>query len=224
MTALIIILAIIILLLLMPVGVDAAFAEGIFSLKVKAGPVKLRILPAKQKKQGKEQKEKKKKSKPKKKKKTKSKLTFDDIKGIARMALRALSRLRRMLSIDVLMLHLRVAGDDPYDTVVRYGAINAALGAGLPYLHMAFKIRKQDIQTAIDFAGDKMSVDARFEGSYQIWEILCIALCAGSSFIVWMLRRRKRAKAEEKARKAKEKAQDEDRQKKVGDKRAEKTA
>lgn len=226
MTALIIIPAIIILLLLLPVGVDAAFADGVFSLKVKAGPVKLRILPAKPKKQGKKQEEKPKKPKSKKKKpsKPKPKLTFDDIKGIARIALRALSRLRRMLSIDVLTLHLRVAGDDPYDTVVQYGAVNAALGAGLPYLHMAFKIKKQDIQTEIDFTQDKISADARFEGAYQIWEILCIALCAGSSFIVWMLRRRKRARAEEKARKAKEKARGEDRQKKVGNKQAEKTA
>lgn len=227
MTALIIILAIIILLLLLPVGVDAAFAEGVLSLKVKAGPVKVRILPAKPKKHG-EKPEEKKPKKPKRKKekpaKPKRKLTFEDIKGIARLALRALSRLRRMLSIDVLMLHLRVGGDDPYETVVRYGTINAALGAGLPYLHRAFKIRKQDIQTAIDFAGDKTSADARFEGSYRIWEILLIAVCAGASFIVWTLRRRKRARAEEKARKAQEKEQDLNKQAKDEDKQVEKTA
>ena len=226
MTALIIILAIIILLLLLPVGVDAAFAGGVFSLRVKAGPVKVRILPAKPKKRGEEQEDKPKKPRQKKKKpaKRKSKLTFEDIKGIARLALRALSRLRRLLSIDVLALRLRVGGDDPYGAVVQYGAINAALGAGLPYLHRAFKIKKQDIQTAIDFAAEKTTADARFEGSYQIWEILLIAVCAGASFAVWMLRRRRRARAEEKARKAKEKEQDVNRQEKDADKRAEKTA
>lgn len=215
MTALVIILAIIILLLLLPVGVDAAFLGGVFSLKVKAGPLKLRILPARPKKQSKKPREKsRKKPEPEKKKSGKKlKLTLEDIKGIARLALRALSRLRRMLSIDVLMLHLRVGGGDPYDAVVQYGAINAALGAGLPHLHRAFKIRKQDIQTAIDFAGEKMDVDARFAGTYQIWEILCIALCAGASFVVWLLRRRKRIRAEEKAQKAKERA-------KTGDKQA----
>lgn len=226
MTALIIILAIIILLLLLPVGVDAAFADGVFSLKVKAGPVKLRVLPAKRKKQGKEEKEKPKKPKRKKKKpsKPKQKPTFDDIKGIARIALRALSRLRRMLSIDVLTLRLRVGGGDPYGTVVQYGAINAALGAGLPQLHRAFKIKKQDIQTAIDFSAESTSADARLAGTYQIWEILLIAVCAGASFAVWLLRRRKRAKAKEKARKAKEKERDENKQAKDADKQAEKTA
>lgn len=215
MTALVIIPAIIILLLLLPVGVDAEFLGGVFSLKVKAGPLKLRILPARPKKQSKKPREKSsKKAKPEKKKsaKKKLKLTLEDIKGIARLSLKALSRLRRMLSIDVLMLHLRVGGDDPYDAVVQYGAINAALGAGLPYLHRAFKIKKQDVQTAIDFAGEKMVVDARIAGTYQIWEILCIALCAGASFVVWLLRRRKRIRVEEKAQKAKERAKTEDKQ------------
>ena len=160
MTAIAIILAIIILLLLLPVGVDAAFVGGAFSLSVKAGPLKLRLLPAKPKKKNKNPKPKKPR-KPKKpkgekdgeaKSRAKLKLTLADIKEMASLALRALSRLRRFLSIDVLMVHLSVAGDDPYDTVRQYGAVNAALCALLPHLHRAFKIKKQDIQTTIDFA------------------------------------------------------------------------
>lgn len=196
MTALWIILAIIILLLLLPVGVDAAFLEGVFSLAVKAGPLKIRILPAKPKKP---KKPKKKKDKKEDSAKPKQKLTLEDIKGIGRLALKALSRLRRFLSIDVLTVHLRVGGGDPYDTVKQYGAINAALGAALPYLHGAFKIKKQDIQTAIDFSEEKLSADARLAATYQIWEILCIAFCALGSLTVWLVRRKKRARAEAKA-------------------------
>lgn len=200
MTALAIILAIIILLLLLPVGVDAAFIGGVFSLSVKAGPLKLRILPAKPKKNKKKAAEKKPK-KPKKKKsaetksKPKLKFTFTDVKEIAGLALRALSRLRRFLSIDVLMVHLRVAGDDPYDTVRQYGAVNAALGALLPQLHRAFKMKNQDIRTAIDFSQEKTSADVRFAATYQIWEIFCIAFCALGSAIAWLLRNRKRTKS-----------------------------
>lgn len=197
MTALWIILAIIVLLLLLPVGADAAFTGGVFSLSVKLGPLKLHLLPAKPKKKGKKPKEKKPK-KPKEKKagreKPKLKLTVEDIKEMAGLALRALSRLRRFLSIDVLMLHLRVAGDDPYDTVRQYGAVNAALGAILPQLQRAFKIKRQDIQTEIDFSQEKISADVRFAATYQIWEILCIAFCALGSAIVWLLRNRKRTK------------------------------
>lgn len=202
MTALWIILAIIILLLLLPVGVDAAFLGGVFSLAVKAGPLKIRILPAKPRKpkKPKEKKPKKKKDKKEESAKPKQKLTLEDIKGIARLALKALSRLRRFLSIDVLELYLRVGGNDPYDTVKQYGAINAALGAALPYLHGAFKIKKQDIQTAIDFSEEKLSADAHLAATYQIWEILCIAFCALGSLTVWLVRRKKRARAEAKAR------------------------
>lgn len=198
MTALWIILAILILLLLLPVGVDAAFLGGVFSLAVKAGPLKIRILPAKPKKP-KKKKTKKKKDKKDDSAKPKQKLTLEDIKAIARLALKALSRLRRFLSIDVLELYLRVGGNDPYDTVRQYGAINAGLGAALPYLHGAFKIKKQDIQTAIDFSEEKLSADAHIAATYQIWEILCIAFCALGSLIVWLVRRKKRARAEAKA-------------------------
>lgn len=198
MTALWIILAILILLLLLPVGVDAAFLGGVFSLAVKAGPLKIRILPAKPKKP-KKKKPKKKKDKKDDSAKPKQKLTLEDIKAIARLALKALSRLRRFLSIDVLELYLRVGGNDPYDTVRQYGAINAGLGAALPYLHGAFKIKKQDIQTAIDFSEEKLSADAHIAATYQIWEILCIAFCALGSLIVWLVRRKKRARAEAKA-------------------------
>ncbi len=203
MTAIAIILAIIILLLLLPVGVDAAFVGGAFSLSVKAGPLKLRLLPAKPKKKNKNPKPKKPR-KPKKpkgekdgeaKSRAKLKLTLADIKEMASLALRALSRLRRFLSIDVLMVHLSVAGDDPYDTVRQYGAVNAALCALLPHLHRAFKIKKQDIQTTIDFAQDKISADVRFAATYRIWELMCIAFCALGSAIAWLVRHRKRTKA-----------------------------
>ena len=219
MTALAIILAIIILLLLLPVGVDAAFLDEVFSLAVKAGPVKIRILPAKPKKPKKPKPQKPKKDQKEKSAKPKQKLTLEDIKGIARLALKALSRLRRFLSIDVLMVYLRVGGGDPYDAAVQYGAINAALGAGLPYLHMAFKIKKQDIKTDIDFSQEKTGADARFAATYQIWELLCIAFCALGSLIVWLVRRKKRARAEAKAQSKKD-AQNKEKQAKAVDEQA----
>lgn len=209
MTALVIILAIIILLLLLPIGVDAAFSGGVFSLSVRAGPLRLRLLPAKPKKGAESRKSKKPKKKkvspdkPESKSKTKLKLTLADIKELAGLALRALSRLRRFLSIDVLMLHLRVAGDDPYDTVRQYGAVNAALGALLPQLHRAFEIKKEDIQTAIDFSQEKTGADVRFAATYRIWELLCIAFCALGSGIAWLLRNRKRTRAAAAAARAK---------------------
>lgn len=200
MIVLAIILALLILLLLLPVGVDASFLGGALTVKVKAGPVKLRLIPARKKKE-KPGKEKKKKAKPPKEKKApeekkKQKLTRDDIFGIARLGLKALSRLRKSLSIDLLMLHLTAGAEDPYDAVMQYGYVNAGLGALLPLLHRAVKVRKEDIATAVDLNSGKTSVDLRLAATLQIWEILYIALCAGVGFLGWMHKRKKRAKQE----------------------------
>lgn len=197
MLALIIILAVIVLLLLMPVGVDMSFIGGAFSLSVKAGPLKIKLLPAKPKAKA-EKKQKARKKEKKKPAKEKQKLTLQDIMEVAKLGLKALSRFRRALSIDKLMLHLCVATEDPYDTVVRYGYINAALGGLLPYLHRAFKIRDEDIGTAMSFEEQKTSVDARFAATLQIWEILYIGICTGIGFLAWLHRRKKRKKESDK--------------------------
>lgn len=207
MIALIIILAVILLLLFMPVGVDAAYLGGNFTLAAKIGFLRLNLVPGKGHKEKKPKKEKPEKEKKQKKKKEKAKdkpkrkLTKDDILSIAKIALKMLGRFRRKLCFDELMLHLTVAMDDPCDTVTRYGQINAAISGLLPPLHKAFRIRKEDIGTAMDFFGDRMSADAKVTATLRIWEILYIVICAGAASLVWWLRRRRRIKKEEKAQK-----------------------
>ncbi len=218
MIALGIILLLIILLLILPVGADAAYTGGELALKVKIGPFRLGILPAKKKAEG----EKKPKKKPKVKKakkaeaaaegkankksaKPKQKLTFDDIMGIVRLGLEALGRFRRSISVDLLKLHITAAGSDPYSAVMNYGYINAAIGALLPLLHKVFKFKKEDYDSRIDFEAEKLGIDAHLVMSVRIGEILLIVICAAFGFLKWLLRRKRRAKAEAKAAAAKEK-------------------
>ena len=49
MLALIIILILLILFLILPVGVDASYDGAVFTLKAKAGSIKLQLLPKKEK-------------------------------------------------------------------------------------------------------------------------------------------------------------------------------
>ena len=215
MIALGIIILILILLLILPVGADAAYVDGSFTLKVKAGPLRISILPSKAKESGEKKAKKQKKTKKttseggkgeeKKAKKPKQKLSFEDIKGIIRLGLEALGRFRRSISVDELMLHLVTAGPDPYSAVMNYGYFNAAIGALLPAIHKVFKIRKEDYTSQIDFEAEKMKIDARIVLSVRIGEILLIVLCAAFGFLKWILKRRRRAKAEAKAAAAKEK-------------------
>ncbi len=210
MIALIIILVLLILLLSLKVGVDVSFLGGVLSLSVKAGPVKIAILPKKEKPEG-EKKEKKKKpeqpegeaaeEKPKKEKKKGPKLMLEDILEIAKLALKALGRFFKSLRMDYLLLHLTTAGPDPYSAVMNYGYFNAALGALLPLLRRVFKIGREDISSQVDFESDKLKIDAGTAITIRIGQILFIALCAAFAFLKWLLRRRRRAKADEKVAK-----------------------
>ena len=195
MLALGIILAVILLLLILPVGVDLRYEEAL-TLKLKAGPLKFKQQPGKKKPQNKKPKDKSSGHKAAKAEKApKPKLTLQDIRELLRIALKALGRLRRQLSIDVLRLHVCVAADDPYDAVLRYGALNAGLGALAPPLHNALRIRTEDVQTDVDVQGGEGSIFLQLIATLQIWEILWIALCGGCSFLAWHHARKKNAKA-----------------------------
>lgn len=217
MIALIIILVLLILLLSLKVGVAVSYLGGVLSLSVKAGPVKIAILPKKEKPEG-EKKEKKKKpeqaegepsgEKPKKEKKKGPKLTLDDILEIAALALKAVGRFFKSLRMDHLLLHLTTAGPDPYSAVMNYGYFNAALGALLPQLRRIFKIGREDISSQVDFEADKLKIDAGTAITIRIGQILFIALCAGCAFLKWLLRRRRRIKAEQRAAAAEAKKQE----------------
>ena len=105
MTALWIILAIALvltLLNLLPVGVDAAYAEGAFSLAARIGPARLHLLPkAPDAKPG---KAKTKKPKKKKEKKKSAPPDAQTLLKLAELGLQALDRLRQKLHVRLLRL------------------------------------------------------------------------------------------------------------------------
>lgn len=208
MIALTIIILLLAALLLMSVGVDAAYSAQGFVLRAKAGPVRITILPKKQNDKPKKEKKAKKKKEPTEedaaeKPKNSLGINKDDILYFASLGLKALGRLRRRLSIDLLSLHLVWAAADPFTAATGYGRIAAILHSVLSLLRGAVNIRSEDITTDIDFTTDKMKIDARVKATFQIWEILYIAFCAGVPFLVWYLKRRwaikKSAKSEQTA-------------------------
>ena len=209
MIALCIIAVVLLLILILPVGVDASYLALQASVKVKAGPLCFQILPAKEKKPKKPKKNQKKKPKPaeghekeKEKGKQKATLTFDDIVELAKLALTALGRFRRCLSVDLLMLHLTAASADPCDAVMLYGRVNAALGALRAPAHRALKIRREDLRTAVDFDAAAPEIDARIVATIQIWEILYIGICAAAAFLRWYCGKKRTEKQRRKQLKA----------------------
>ena len=133
MTALWIILAIALVLTvlnLLPVGVDAAYADETFSLAARIGLFRLRLLPKPP-----DAKPKKKKPQKPKKEKPKKKSAPPDIRTIlalAKLGLQALNRFRQRLRVQLLRLVFVSGAPDPYDTALAFGYVNAALGALTP--------------------------------------------------------------------------------------------
>ena len=197
MIALCIVLAVLVLILILPVGVDAAYIDSAFSLKAKAGPARIGILPKKERpdKPEKKKKPKEQKEAPEGKEHPKLKIGLADIKELLGFALKALGRFQRALSIDVFMLHMVSGAEDPYDAVMQFGYLNAGLSALSPLFHKVVKIRKEDIRTAVDLELKRPLIEARLAATLQIWEILYIGICAGCAFLRWFLRKKKEAKA-----------------------------
>lgn len=201
MLALIIVLVLLILFLILSVGVDAAYDGAVFSLKAKAGPVKIKILPRKEKPpetEGEEKEKKEKKQKREEEHKPKQKLRLGDILELARIGFKTLGRFRRSLSVDVFMLHVAAAAADPYDAVLLFGRVNAGLSALSPLLHRALKIREEDIRTSVDTEPGTLFFEARVVVTLQIWEIIYIAFSAGFAFLCWSIQRKKKIRELEK--------------------------
>ena len=170
MTALWIILAIALVLTvlnLLPVGVDAAYADEAFSLAARIGPFRLRLLPKPP-----DAKPKKKKPQKPKKEKPKKKSASPDIRTIlvlAKLGLQALNRFRQRLRVQLLRLVS--------------GYVNAALGALTPLAERALRIDERDIQTGVDFQAGQPRIDARIVCTIRIGQIVAIALAFGVGFL-----------------------------------------
>ena len=168
MTALWIILAVALVLTvlnLLPVGVDAAYADDVFSLAARIGPFRLRLLPKPP-----DQKPKKKKPPKPKKEKPKKKSAPPDIRTIlalAKLGLQALDRFRQRLRVQLLRLVFVSGASDPYDTALAFGYVNAALGALTPLAERALRIDERDIQTGVDFQAERPRIDARIVCTYR---------------------------------------------------------
>ena len=188
MTALWIILAIALvltLLNLLPVGVDAAYAEGAFSLAARIGPARLHLLPkASDAKPGKA-----KAKKPKKKKSAPP--DAQTLLKLAELGLQALDRLRQKLHVRLLRLVFVSGAPDPYDTALAFGCVNAALGALTPLAERTLCIDERDIQTGVDFDAERPRIDARIVCTIRIGQIVAVALIFGVGYLKQKLQAKK---------------------------------
>lgn len=189
MTALWIILAIALaltLLNLLPVGVDAAYADETFSLAARIGPFRLRLLPKPP-----DAKPGKAKTKKKKEKKKSAPPDAQMLFNLAELGLQALDRLRQKLHVRLLRLVFVSGAPDPYDTALAFGCVNAALGALTPLAERTLCIDERDIQTGVDFDAERPRIDARIVCTIRIGQIVAVALIFGVGYLKQKLQAKK---------------------------------
>lgn len=218
-----IILALLLLILLLPVGVDLGYEGGEFHLSAKAGPVLIQLFPKQEKKPKKPRNEKKKKKKkkesteeedqePKPKKKRSLPFNRDELLELLRTVLRGVGKFGRAWHVDRFVLHYVAAGNDPYDTAMTYGWVNAALSSLAPICSRRFKVKDCSVWTDVDFAADRIFLELGLAMTITLWRILgvinSIAFGALKILIRSKRRRKKEAKALKKAQKALEAAPD----------------
>ena len=182
---------------LLRVGVDAEYNGEALFLRVKAGPVKITILPKKEKPA---KPKKKKKEKPPKddadeeqpKKKKKSPLTLPTLLKLVRPALEAVGAFRRKLSVDLLRLHARIGSADPYSTAMTFGYLQSAVYGLHPLAERALNVKERDVWLTPDFTSDGIAAEGRLIGTIRIGQIVMIALVLGWKALLVIIRQRKK--------------------------------
>ncbi len=199
-TALWILLAVAVFLIafnLLRVGVDAEYDGAGLYLRVKAGPVKITILPkqekpAKPKKKKKEKPPKDKDEEEEPKKKKKSPLTLPTLLKLVRPALEAVGSFRRKLSVDLLRLHAKVGTSDPYNTAMTFAYLQSAVYGLQPLAERSLNVKERDVWLTPDFTNDSIDAEGRLILTIRIGQIVGIALVLGWKALLVIIRQRRK--------------------------------
>lgn len=190
---LLIVLAVLWLISLIRVGARVRYgAEGLF-LWVLAGPVKLRLLPAKPKAK-KPKKEKKKKEPPNLAEQHKKEPgdgrpgTLSRLLKLLPVVGEACGALKRKIRIDDLELELIWGGSDPAAIALGYGQANAALGMIWPILDNNFKVKRHSFQVGMDYGRAQPGVELTAALTFTIGQLVALGIHYGVKALVTWIR------------------------------------
>ncbi|MCI5753469.1 MAG: hypothetical protein MR033_02380 [Clostridiales bacterium] len=199
-----IILAVVVLLaglMLLPVGADVRYAGGQARLRVQAGPARITLYPrrtgAKPKK-----KAARKRAKPESEARPpKPKPTFSELQPLIRLGWKALGGFRRRLCVQQVRVICVIACDDPYDTVQRYSAVNAAVNALWPRLERTVNIRQREIRVGFSFEPQEADLQAELALTIRVGRLLAIGCAFGVGYLKWKRNISRARRAEERKQK-----------------------
>lgn len=157
-------------------GAQALYSSAGVKLKLKIGPVKITLLPQKEKKRPE-----KKPKKPKKPKKAAEgpPLGPEEIIALVKqalpVALEAAGRLKRKIRVDRLYLDVAVGGEDPAAAATAYGGLNAAIGMIWPLVEQNLHVKDRRIRTRADFLETRTRVDLDAAATLTVGQAVALA-------------------------------------------------
>lgn len=154
-------------------GAQVLYSSAGVKLKLKIGPVKITLLPQKEKKRP--------EKKPKKPKKAAEgpPLGPEEIIALVKqalpVALEAAGRLKRKIRVDRLYLDVAVGGEDPAAAATAYGGLNAAIGMIWPLVEQNLHVKDRRIRTRADFLETRTRVDLDAAATLTVGQALALA-------------------------------------------------
>ena len=204
-----VLVGIVTLIMLIPIGADIRYEEGVVRLSAKAAWIKLQLIPKQKKavKEEKPKKEKKKKEKPSKKAekedssaKKKRSLPFntEEILELLKTVLNGFGRFGKKFKVERFVLHWIAAGWEPYTTARVFSVVNAALSQLSPICVQRFHCKDSSVWTDIDFVRDDMFLEFGLTVTIRIGQIVGTGLRIGFGALKILLRSKRRVKKEAK--------------------------
>ena len=208
------VLAVLILLVFfLPYGVDVGYADEVLRVGIKAGPIRVWLLPKKPLKEKQKQTAEAKKAKKEARRaakaakkaaaakekeindavtvKPKPKLDFDTIVALLRMGSHAIRRFFRSFTVNFFQLHYTVACRDPYDTAIQYGMACAAAEALPALAGKKIRVLRRDIEIGADYTSEEPVIAVRIVLSLQLFRLVHLAVALGVEFLKWKINSRR---------------------------------
>lgn len=192
--------AALVLLSLVRVGGTVEYSRSGVLVRLRAGPLRIRVYPPRPKKADGQEKPKrvKKKSKPEEEQpEPKPGGQLGPLKAALPVVADAAGQLRRKVRVDRLLLDVTAAASDPAAAALAFGGVNAAIGMIWPLLENNFNIGDRRIRTRVDFNLTEPEIYLYGSFSLRLGQAAALALRLGIRFLkLWSGRNQEQTKKE----------------------------
>ncbi|MGN8897395.1 DUF2953 domain-containing protein [Flavonifractor sp. HCP28S3_F3] len=162
---------VLVLISLIRIGIQVIYVPSGLTLRLKLGPVRMTLLPRKEKKQSKKKKEPKTAAAEEGKR---------DVLGQIRRGLpliaEAAGRLKRKVRLDRIYLNVTAAASDPASAALAFGGVNAAVGMIWPLVEQNFNVRDRRIRTRVDFEATRPTASLDAAATLTIGQTVVLAI------------------------------------------------